>query len=230
MKIDIIILALLLNVSNCVGQIKEKHSSTIKKDTIIETFDINKYKDWNIDTKYTYKDNDRFYKNGDDRVRITMNGKTIQVEESNIKNPNKITKVFYVKEKTLQSILQEFYTIQIGNYKLYNEIGVLAKDENLDKEYKFSIDDLVKKMKEKYNYDLMNVDKTYNLNRYVDLEKIKLPLYEVYYRDDKNTQVLHSYVINGNTGEILFSTLRSTQGKQGSLYDAFIKVERSKIK
>jgi hypothetical protein len=83
-------------------------------------------------------------------------------------------------------------------------------------------------MKEKYNYDLMNVDKTYNLKRYVDLEKTKLPLYEVYYRDDKNTLMLHSYVINGNTGEILFSTLRSTQGKQGSLYDAFIKAFKEK--
>ncbi|MCV9926915.1 hypothetical protein OIU83_04600 [Flavobacterium sp. LS1R49] len=228
MKVQLIILVTLLYLSNCKGQVKS--DSIIKRETAIETFDINKYRDWDIDTKYSPSKDDKYLKYSNEGVKILYFNDTFQEEKNLYGNPILDVKSYYVKTNSLKLKGQTFYNLEFGIWKEYDEKGNLIKETNYDKEYKFSIDDLVKKMKEKYNYDLMNMEKTYNLNRYIDLEKTKLPLYEVYYRDDKNTQVLHSYVINGNTGEILFSTLRSTQGKQGSLYDAFIKVERSKIK
>jgi hypothetical protein len=224
MKTQIIILVLLLHFTSCKSQIIKKDELTIKKDTTMEHFDINKYKKLPVNPKTGLQ----VLPNGDEVQHFTGSKGVGFVERTKIKNsPYCIVKVFY-QNTSLQAKGNEFYGLPIGIHNEYDEKGNLIKETNYDKDYKFSIDDLIKKMKEKYNYDLMNVEKTYNLNRYIDSQYTKLPIYELYYRDNKNHQVLHSYIINGNTGEVLFTTLRNTQGKQGSLFDKFIESLKQK--
>jgi hypothetical protein len=76
----------------------------------------------------------------------------------------------------------------------------------------------------------MDVNKTVDVRRYVDSQKMKLPLYEIYYRDQLKLGILNCYVINGNTGEVLYTTTRfaDTEEKQGSLYNKFIKEYKEK--
>jgi hypothetical protein len=223
MKTKIIILALLLNLTSCKSQVKEKNNSTNKTNTTMEYFNINKYKDWEIDTKFSASNNDKYLKLDNKRVKILDFGDTFQEEQSNNKNPYLYFKTYFSITKSVKATGQNFYDLEFGIWKEYDNKGNLIKETDYDEDYKFSIDDLIKKMRIEYNYDLMNVDKTYNLNRFVDKNNTRLPLYEVYYKDETNNQMLHSYIINGTTGEVLFATIRYTQGKQGSLHNAFIK-------
>lgn len=215
---------LILNLINCKGQINKNENSEIKKNDM-EYFDINKYKNLAIDEMYIPSSKDLYLKDGKIRIQILYSNDNVQVEETSIDNKFQSVKVFYNTNKSLKIKGLRFYGFSIGKWLYYDETGNIIKEINHDLEFKLSVEDLGKIMKEKYNIDIYDVQKTDEVHRFVDSVKMKLPIYTVYYRDETKLGILNCYVINGNTGETLFTTTRfaDTEEKQGSLYDKFLK-------
>lgn len=83
-------------------------------------------------------------------------------------------------------------------------------------------------MKEDYQIDILDSKNIFEIIRWIDVKNTKLALYEVYARDVNNESKLNCYIINGNTGQVLFTALRYIEGKQGSLYDDFLKKIKEK--
>ncbi|WP_456311769.1 hypothetical protein [Pseudomonas shirazensis] len=219
----VFLVILVLNLVGCRGQVKIKESTSEKNNTM-EYFDINKYKALEIDDKYSSSNKDLYLKENKIRIQVLFLKDAIQVEETSIENKFQGIKVFYESNKSLKIKGRKFYSFSIGKWEYFNESGECLKEVNHDLPFKLSVDDLAKMMKTKYNLDIMDIEKTYNINRYVDSQKTKLSLYEIYYRDEMKPGILNCYVIDGNVGEVLFTTTRfsDTEEKQGSLYQKFI--------
>jgi hypothetical protein len=115
MKIQLIILVLFLYSSNCKGQVKR--DSIFKKETAIETFDVNRYKNLAINPKTGLY----ILPNGDEVQCFTGNGGIGFVERTKIKNSAYcIVKVFF-QNNILQAKGDEFYGFPIGIHNEYDE-------------------------------------------------------------------------------------------------------------
>jgi hypothetical protein len=149
----IIVLCLLVLINSCSSQ---KIKNNLKENTM-EYFDINKYKDWEIDTKYSPTGKDKYLKKGEERISIEYFNDAVQIELNTINSPYYKFKKFSLKTNRLLLIGTEFYDIHVGIWESYDETGQLIKKIDYDKPYKFSIEDLIKKMKNEYDIDLLDV-------------------------------------------------------------------------
>ncbi len=131
----------------------------------MEKFDINKYKDWEVDSTYIEMDYDKFFKKENLRVRITIDSENTQVEESDIYTPYSLTKVFSTKNNTLKSKLKEFFSVVYNKSQVYNQNGELKEEIDEDIPYKLSIEDIIKLMKKEYDIDLMDVSDKKDVDR-----------------------------------------------------------------
>ena len=61
----------------------------LKKDKVMEYFDVNKYKDWEIDPDYYPITGAKFFKKGDERVSIHFSNENIIEVKSNYQSPIK---------------------------------------------------------------------------------------------------------------------------------------------
>ena len=105
--------------------------------------------------------------------------------------------------------LTTFYNIEFGVIQYYDSSGNVTNKKDLDAPYKFSLDDLIDKMKDEYEIDISNTELTDDVSRgFVD--KINLPVYEVRLKDLLTPAMVHIYLINGNTGETMLITSRET--------------------
>ncbi|QYS92304.1 hypothetical protein JJC04_07345 [Flavobacterium covae] len=117
----------------------------------------------------------------------------------------------------------------VGTNKVYDENGKLIKETNRDLPYNFSIQDLINKMQKEYKIDILDIKQTKSVFRYVEKEKVKLPLYEVWCYNQKNDLKLICYIINGTTGETIYVGERFIEGKQGSLLDQYLNSKKTKF-
>ena len=212
----------ILVMFSCKSQEKKIDNLTIIKYTM-EHFDINEYKNLAVDEKYSPSNKNLFLKNGKERIQIQYYDNVIQLEKTNIDHKYQTVKVYHELNKLLKINGSRFYSFSIGVWKYYDETGNIIKEINHDLPFKLSIEDLAQQMKEKYNMDIMNVQKTFLVNRFVDAQTTKLPIYEIYYRDEIKPFVLNCYVINGTTGVVLFTAIRyDSEEKQGSSYQNYL--------
>jgi hypothetical protein len=79
----------------------------------------------------------------------------------------------------------------------------------LDTPYPFSIDDLIDKMKEEYSVDIIDSRICHSVSREVYEEYGNLPLYVVYLWGVPVKSRVVGYLIDGNTGETLFTATRN---------------------
>ena len=204
----------------------------IKNDTM-EYFNENTYKDWEIDNNYSapYPEMEKFLKRGNEKARITKDDAKIYVTISNTLNPYEQILVYSPKTKICIASYKEFYKNIIGFLTEYNEIGKLIKEIDYDKPYKFSIEDLIKKMKDDYKVDLLDVKHVISLYRYEEKKELNIPLYEIWYNyDDLNRNNVECYLINGTTGETLFTIKRFLGDKKGSLLQNYLDSLKNKQK
>lgn len=188
-------------VSSCQSQIKNSLKIKNKK---MEYFNINNYKDLPADSMYESSDTDLYYLLGNDKkIRIFFYKETIQVEESSTTSPYKTIKVYSNKNKILLAQGKEFYNIPLDIEKEYDENGKLIKEIDHEKPYKFSIEDLVKKMNDEYKVDLMNPLPGISANRYVDKS---VSIYEVLVPQN-SPYIIKVYKFNGTTGDLLLIKL-----------------------
>ena len=215
----LIVVGLLVLLNSCSNQIIKNNLNENTK----EYFDINKYKDWEIDTKYSPTGKDKYLKKGEERISIEYFNDAVQIELNNINSPYYKFKKFSLKTNRLLLTGTEFYKINIGIWENYDETGQLIKKIDYDKPYKFSIEDLIKKMKNEYDIDLLDVERVSYVSRYEEKKDVNLPLYEVCYKySSLNNNKVEYYLINGTTGETLFTIKRYLGDKQGSLLDNYL--------
>jgi len=110
----------------------------------------------------------------------------------------------------LTHTITRFYDVQFGTIKYYDNSSKVIREDNLDIPYKFSVDDLIDKMKKEYDIDILNTKLIRNIKRYFE-EKINMVFYEVMIWDLVIDGIMHIYLINGNTGETLLITNRETE-------------------
>lgn len=179
----------------------------------MENFNETVYKYWDLDpmyctTTFPCKENDIYLMKGDERVRIIKDEKNIQVEKSNINNPNKYTYVYFTKTKTIHAYGKSFYHCFVGTDKEFNINGLLVKQIDWDKPYKFSIEDLIKKIKNELNIDLMDISKKIDVTR---SEQPK-PVYTIMV-PQKPSRILRWIKVDGTTGEIMSDEVKTPPNK-----------------
>ena len=103
----------------------------------------------------------------------------------------------------------------------YNTDGEIIKKEDRDMPYKFSIDNLIRKMEKEYNVDIVDTRICNRVLRGVYGEYNNIPLYEVCLFGISRTQVI-CYLIDGNTGETLFTTTRNLRELRESIADEYL--------
>ncbi|KIC02811.1 hypothetical protein OA88_06715 [Flavobacterium sp. JRM] len=84
-----------------------------------------------------------------------------------LNTPIKKRHLYDKKTLNVTKEIESFYDCIIGFRREFNEKGELIKEINNDKPFKFSWQDLVKKMKQEYAIDLMNENDQIKTNNYV---------------------------------------------------------------
>ena len=115
----------------------------------------------------------------------------------------------YDKKGLLMLTVTTFYNIECGIFKRYNKLGNVVEEENLDAPYTFSIDDLIDKMKDEYDVDILNVGLVRTASRGF-ADEVNMPFYQVNVKDVTTNFIVHIYLIDGATGETLLTTTRET--------------------
>lgn len=196
MKIIIIIATLLFSIVSCKSQI-----ANTKKN--MEYFNIDKFKNLPTNPETGLL----ILENGDEVYYFKGSNDKGFIERTEKKNtPITILKAFH-ENTSLLTKGEEFYNFRVGIYKIYDENGNLTEEINYDKDYKFSIDDLIKKMKEEYKIDILKRSPWIKVMRdKIDsgvIYKVMVYLKENKYSDTKN------YTIDGTTGKVISEKILS---------------------
>jgi len=203
-----ILLFCFLVIYNSISQTKKtlKETTTQIKKYKMEYFDIELYKDWEIDNFHSQSEDDRFLKKGNERMEIWFYENKIQVERSSLLNPYKRTSIYFRKTKVLYTHVTEFYQFSIRIDKTYDETGKVINEKDNDKPYVFSLRQLIEKIKREYNVDLEDRTQKGLVDRRIDAY-LKKPIYELDLPSEKAPDFVTDYLlIDGITGEILFKT------------------------
>lgn len=235
---NIILAMLLFSLSNCDGQNKKNETSkTVNnplnqiKNNTMEYYNENEYRNWQFDPEYCSPqfpcaEEDKSLMKENERVRIiTYEKKTIQTERSSIINPYKTVKVYSFKNKNLLNISEDFYSVPVS-YKKYDEKGNLIEEKDYNKPYKFSIRDLVEKIKKEYHINLEDKrEKAFAGRR----SKDGIFYYEVNI-DMKVPLIteLKYILLDGNTGKTLFTTTYYTKGEGRNPFDEYLETLKKK--
>ncbi|MCL1786412.1 MAG: hypothetical protein FWG38_00380 [Defluviitaleaceae bacterium] len=114
-----------------------------------------------------------------------------------------------------------FYGMVTGFICFYNTSGNIINKEDWDEPYKFSIDDLINKMKTQYDIDIVDTRICSVISRGVYDKYNNTPLYSVYLYGDPKEHQLICYVIDGNTGKTLYATTRYIRDDRKSIIDEY---------
>ncbi|WP_395075962.1 hypothetical protein [Flavobacterium sp.] len=195
---------------SCKSQ-ETQNNNTIAKNNTMEYFDENDYNNLTVDNNYSPNINEKYYVDGNKKIRIIFREKTIQVEKTMLNNPYEIIKIYFKNNKILYAEGQDFYGIHIGLDKEYDETGKLIKQIDNDKPYQFSIEDLRKKLKNEYDIDiiedynskeptLIKVGRWLGYDKDWDIYKKNVPMYQIGFEKNNNKIYLE---INATTGSTI---------------------------
>lgn len=216
---ELILIMLLFHNISCNGQI----NNNTKTDTM-EHFNISKYKDLPLDPQSSSTEYDKTYIYQDLRIRVINSPNTSQIEEQRMNSPYLTSKTFF-KNNNLKSIGKHFYSFPIAIYKEYNETGKLVKEVNNDAPYKFSVEDLIKKIKKEHDVDIVtnyrDNDKTrITVSRWLgykedwNIYKKDVPMYQLSITDKQGTPIILE--INALTGETISEKINKAGAKNGN--------------
>ncbi|WP_345145154.1 hypothetical protein [Flavobacterium ginsengiterrae] len=189
------------------GNSQQKIETTVFneiKNDPMKTFDINFYKDWELNPEYSMSINtNNHLMKGNERLYFSFRDKTIVVIKSNINTQYIYKYDYYEKTKTIQSFGTAFCNVKIGKWSYYNEMGNLIEEQDMDKPYKFSVSNLIEKFKNDYDIDIENPEIVFNLCRYEEKQFLNIPIYDIGI-NKYGTNDTDFYLIDGNTGNTLF--------------------------
>ena len=196
MKQTLLFSLLLLILVDCKAQEFNLHN--------MKYFNEKSFKDWEVDTEHTQKVDAQYLKKGNRRVQLLYdyNVHEVQIRESDTITPY-IRWATYNLETELQIIVgQAFFRIHYGIWRFYSKIGKLEREINQDENYKFSIRQLIEKVKKEYHINLeLKEERGYvsrfneNGKYYYHLELLPNSIY---------TKPTQHIMIDGQTGKDLF--------------------------
>lgn len=205
----IIIIICLVSLTSCKSQVKTQIKNNNKNvEGNMEYFNIEKYKNWEKDNDWSPNETAKFFKKENDRVQIYFYNEGIQVRIQNIRSPYEVVKGFSNDTKRLLGLGNNFYQFPIGIYKEYDENGKLVKEIDNDKQYDFSLKQVIEKIKKEYESDLEDLTQKATITRRVD-PYLNKPIYEVHIRRSKDDIEKNAYfyiLIDGTTGKVLYTT------------------------
>ena len=203
-----------------------------EKYQIIKRFDLETF--WKNQVGETYE-----FVNSDGMIVEQRHGTTeahgeMYIDERRYPNsPYKYSCAYY-PDGMIKVSLTQFHSVYIGKDYYYDTTGKLVKEVDNDAPYKFSIDDLILKMKQEYNIDMVHADvkRVWNLNRYAVDNSV---FYEVYVRPgNPNSVLVNAYLINGTNGKTLYITESETEWEPGmseeTVYEEYKRVKMGKEK
>jgi hypothetical protein len=106
-------------------------------------------------------------------------------------------------------------------YKKYDETGKLIKETDWNAPYKFSIKELIEKIKKEYNIDLEDKTQGGSVGRRGD--KAGKLYYEVSLSSKENNLKRDYILIDGNTGKTVFTSYYFMKGKGKNPFDEYLK-------
>ena len=216
----IVIWVLLCIFCSCKTKEFKKNNLTNKSKTM-KIFDSKKYRNLKIDSTISPSENDTVYLNQNKKIRITHSNDKIQEVERVNGSPYELTNIYFHNKK-LSLTVNKFYNIPTGISQKYNEQGALIEEKDWDENFKFYLNDLIKKMNTEFNIDILNIKKTLIVNRYLINQDKKRPVYEISTRTEIGSEQIQSFLIDGNSGKLLFITKHSMGDKNGSLLDQYL--------
>jgi hypothetical protein len=166
-----------------------------------------------IDTNYLNKIKEIGKKN--QKIQLVENDSVVElVDEGDIyfesrRKNNEFIYNFFSYDKKNHLIFASgtiFHNIPIGIFRRYNEKGELIEEINRDKNYPFSVYDLIEKIKVTHKIDLNNASGQSYVSR--EFDKVRnIYIYMIAYENDKNKVLQNGqskYIsVNGQTGEIV---------------------------
>ena len=179
----------------------------ISQITMKEFVQKTEYKDWETEPSYSNTEEDWYFKKDNKRVRISKFSDTFQIEETNTLTPWECFWSYSRKTEILVLKGQSFYNIPTGKWVYYDEMGRIKKEIDYDKSYKFSIKELIEKIKKEYDIDIegeinspiVGLETDNEGNKYFSISFDPKGLVNIY---GERTYIL----VDVNTGKTLFKT------------------------
>ncbi len=193
------------------------------KNKTIEKFDVNKYRDLPLDstTKFFNKPPniplDIYLKQATDgisvnvylisggkKININADATSIIVREKDKNTPYKLYKYYSAKTNNLLVSGFLYDDIHLGLWKEYDEDGNLIKETDEDKDFQFTLNDLINKMKLKYNIDILDKKNVRSASRY-ESDKLHKLVYEIQinkHSENKRDDV-ERFIFDGTTGKLI---------------------------
>ena len=178
---------------------KSQESNNLIRD--MKYFNEDYFKDWKADLSFVATVNSSYLKKGIERVEIEKGGKEILLRFSNTQDPYEY---FYTYDPIKKVQLMKgflFCSMAIGSWEYFDTNGELIKKKDMNEGFTFSLDDLIKKMKQDYQIDLC--DKTNNISiirGYFDGHQCYQIVIPTSFEDEYKV-----YKIDGFTGEVLLA-------------------------
>jgi hypothetical protein len=171
-------------------------------------FDITKFKKRNKYGRFEFIDS-----NGEEVVQLLddnfPSGKiNAYLEYRKYPNsPYELSFVYDIDGNLVQSV-KTFYGVLCENKFVFDKNGNVVSTENFDIHYKFSIPELIDKMKMDYQIDLLDGANN-NISRYIEDKFLNIPIYEVFHVIN-NVEAKYKivFLIDGNSGRTLYTTKR----------------------
>lgn len=167
-----------------------------------ETLDLNRIKYLPLHPKVIDSENQHFYLWKNKVIRYLENTDNIMIQESFEESPYKSVKVYFRKNLLLNRKETWFYDFCIGIRKIYNDKGVLTETIDCDKKYKFTVIQLVEKLKKKYSLDFTSrkgnikvISRNYLFNR--DCYDIRI------YLTPNAKGPVRNLILDGVTGQVI---------------------------
>jgi len=152
-------------------------------------------------------------KNGNNHIYF-YEDKVIQFYQDSLKislqirhkdSPYKTIKLFSNKTKMLMRESLNFYDFCIGDAKIYNERGELIEKNNCDSNYKFTLEEIIEKIKNDYQIDLNLLNSADGLSRIYYENKYCYQLFKSLGTAKSPTRII---IFDGNTGEVMSDRIR----------------------
>ena len=170
----------------------------------MKRFDEKVFKDWEVDTQYVPIGDVQYFKKGNRRIQLLYdyNVHEVQIRESDTITPY-IRWATYNLETELQIIVgQAFFSIHYGIWRFYSKIGKLEREINEDENYKFSIRQLIEKVKKEYHINLELKEERGYVSRFNKNGKYYYHL--ILFPKDIYDEPTQHIMIDGQTGKNLF--------------------------
>lgn len=181
----------------------------------MEQFDIKKFNEHKKGTNW------QFVKPDGTKVLQTEYQSGYVEKTSTIDSPYSYYKEFDLQGRLVLKMV-EFYRNFVGKRTYFDPAtGKIIKEEDYDKDFTFSIDDLTQKMEKEFHFDIMNKNETFYVTRVLDDSNGIKAFYEVYQIKDKMSY--QAYLIDGNNGQLLYTITIANEGDDRQPYEEYLK-------